>query len=276
MKSSVKQKDNSATNSSSKNSVREASYHRPQQSLVHNILREPMLQRQQQQVKRKVLVTGFNDWRNLGNPPNLWKCDENPSCRLLVGNATTSQPSSYGGPLVTQLNSNANIDWEYRTLPTTWGAAQAIPYQNYDAVINMGLGVYDTSDAIQIEQNAYNQRSGTDAAGTTRSAAPIDSGNASTTLSPSSSSGVNSRITAMDQQQLSAQYQARVAQARANNDFICNETHYHAITELNSSLSSNPPGRLKLVYFIHLPQPRTPSSFGDLASGTADVIRGLL
>ncbi|MFC1751468.1 hypothetical protein ACFL2V_22110 [Pseudomonadota bacterium] len=172
---------------------------RPQQAVIRNILSSPTIQRQETEaVKKKVLVTGFNDWRNLGTPPNVWKCDENPSCRLLVGSATTSQPSSYSGPLVSALNSSTNVSWEYRTLPTTWGAAQVIPYQNYDAVINMGLGVYDTSDAIQIEQNAYNQRSGTDAAGTSRTAAPIDAANPSTTLSPASSSGVNQRITAMD------------------------------------------------------------------------------
>ncbi|MEM6995755.1 MAG: hypothetical protein AAF721_34920, partial [Myxococcota bacterium] len=32
-----------------------------------------------------VLVTGFNDWKELGDPPNVWRCRDNPSCRLLLG-----------------------------------------------------------------------------------------------------------------------------------------------------------------------------------------------
>jgi len=229
--------------------------------------------------QKKVLVTGFNDWRDLGPQRDVWKCNENPSCRLLTGHATDSrQPTSYAGPLVSQLSGNTNVTWEFKTMPVTWGAAaQMINYQNYDAVINMGLGVYDTSDAIQLEQNAYNEREGTDAAGTDVSTpVPIDTSNASSTLTADPGSGVNQRISALDQTQVASQYRVRTAQARSDNNFICNETHYYAISELNRSMSSTPPGRLKLVYFIHLPKPSATTGYSGLAAGTAQVINNLI
>ena len=228
--------------------------------------------------RKKVLVTGFNDWQNLGTPPNIWKCDENPSCRLLTGNPTTSRPTSYAGPLVSTLRATRSIDWKFKTLPTVWGiAARSINYRKYDAVINMGLGVYNTRDEIQLEQNAYNERANTpDAAGNLPSSTRIDATNTSGTLVADPRSGVNRRIMAMNQRQLASRYRARVAQARQTNNYICNETHYHGLSEMNRSLSRRPPGRLKLAYFIHLPRPRTSTAYGDLASGTADVIRNLL
>lgn len=227
---------------------------------------------------KKVLVTGFNDWESLGTPPNEWICNANPSCRLLTGGATTSRPASYAGPLVSQLSSNRNINWEFKTLPVTWGIAQTISYQNYDAVINMGLGVYDTSDAIQLEQGAYNARvDAPDAVGTKPTSTSIEPANRATTLPADTMSDVSSRVTAMSQVQVASQYTVRVAQARQDNNFICNETHAYALSELNRSFSSTPRGRLKLVYFIHLPNPRGGASgYAALAGGAAQIINNLI
>lgn len=234
---------------------------------------------------RRVLVTGFNDWNDLGPRRNIWKCDQNPSCRLLVGGPTTTRPTSYTGPLVRQLQGSLGINWEFRTLPTTWGIARRINYQQYDAVINTGFGVYDTSSAIQLEENAYNQRSGSDALGhrpgrragqSATEPVPIDSSNRSTTLSPASGAGMHQRMAHLAGQHVTSGYLVRLAQARANNTYICNETHYHALSELNRSLRRHPPGRLRLVYFIHLPQPPNAAGYSSLAAGTAQVIRGLL
>jgi hypothetical protein len=81
----------------------------------------------------------------------------------------------------------------------------------------------------------------------------------------------------MDQVQVASQYKVRVAQARKQNNFICNETHAYALSELNRSFSGTPQGRLKLVYFVHLPYPRSGASgYGDLASGASQVINNLI
>jgi pyrrolidone-carboxylate peptidase len=227
--------------------------------------------------QNKVLVTGFNDWQNLGTPPNTWICNQNPSCRLLIGAAATSAPTSFSGPLVTQLTSDHTVQWTFKTLPTTWGIARTLRYQDYDAVINMGLGVYDTPDALQLEQGAWNERAASpDAAGNQPSSTSIDPANSSTTLATPAGSDVDQRTASVDQTQATSNYRVRVAQARQSNNFICNETHYHALSELAASLSSSPAGRLKRVYFLHLPQPRTTTGFAGLAAGAADVIRAII
>jgi hypothetical protein len=42
----------------------------------------------QQQTPIRVLVTGFNDWRDLEAPSDIWRSQENPSSRLLLGSAS--------------------------------------------------------------------------------------------------------------------------------------------------------------------------------------------
>lgn len=67
----------------------------------------------------KVLVTGFNDWRGLnaapGSPPNLWRCRDNPSCRLLVGAPCDLPPLHRDGPLPRLLRAteSGTVDVEY-------------------------------------------------------------------------------------------------------------------------------------------------------------------
>src|SRR5688572_10756943 len=71
----------------------------------------------------RVLVTGFNDWRDLGSPPNTWRCRDNPSCRLILGAEHDRNPSSYEGPLVVRLRRRApDIEWSFATMPVTWEA----------------------------------------------------------------------------------------------------------------------------------------------------------
>lgn len=118
----------------------------------------------------KVLVTGFNDWKGLGEPPNLWRCRDNPSCRLLVGAACDSPPLRKEGGLARKLRqttagAGVEIDWHFQTLTTQWQTAATIDHLAYDVVVNIGLGVYDGSKELRVEQGAHNSARGADAAG---------------------------------------------------------------------------------------------------------------
>ena len=44
----------------------------------------------------RVLVTGFHDWRELES--NVWRCRDNPSCRVLYGAPSASPPIEKAGP----------------------------------------------------------------------------------------------------------------------------------------------------------------------------------
>ena len=74
----------------------------------------------------RVLVTGFNDWRNV-ETRGVWTSDENPSSRLIVGEASDVPPIGRHGPLVKALHGLSscnptlgNIEWSFMTLPTLW------------------------------------------------------------------------------------------------------------------------------------------------------------
>ena len=70
-----------------------------------------------------MLVTGFNDWRGLnaapGSPPNLWRCRDNPSCRLLVGAPCDLPPLHRDGPLPRLLRATesgtVDVEWTFQT-----------------------------------------------------------------------------------------------------------------------------------------------------------------
>lgn len=118
----------------------------------------------------KVLVTGFNDWKGLAAaappgqplpPPNLWRCRDNPSCRLLLGAACDSPPLCKDGPLPRLLRASTagagvEVDWHFQTLTTQWQTAATLDHLAYDVVINVGLGVYDGSKELRVEQGAHN------------------------------------------------------------------------------------------------------------------------
>ena len=140
----------------------------------------------------KVLVTGFHDWRDLSPIPtlNLFRCRDNPSCRLLLGEASFSPPvtrsggalpgelarlqgelapgaSTVTGPTSSESGRAADgastsiaaaggtrapsIDWTFQTLPTVWQTSSVVDYLSFDAVVHIGLGVYDCHDKIIVE-----------------------------------------------------------------------------------------------------------------------------
>ena len=66
----------------------------------------------------RVLVTGFHDWRELES--NVWRCRDNPSCRVLYGAPSASPPIEKAGP-----NPNPNPNPEPEPDPDPKQAANA-------------------------------------------------------------------------------------------------------------------------------------------------------
>jgi hypothetical protein len=222
---------------------------------------------------KRVLVTGFNDWKELGDPPNVWRCRDNPSCRLLLGDEASSRPERFEGPLVDRLQASAGgptIQWDFQTLPVTWGAFETLETEQYDVVINMGLGVYDRFDQLQLEEGAFNERRGTDAAGSTAND-PIDP-EAARVRSPAEASGIAARLASLAGTKAGA-YDVVVAPARPENSYLCNETHYRALLRLEGSEAES--GRLAQVYFLHIPYAKD-DDYATLADGVAELLGQLV
>ncbi len=218
----------------------------------------------------KVLVTGFNDWKDLGDPPNLWRCRDNPSCRLLVGDPLRQAPSAFEGPLVDVLTRDApGIAWSFATLPVTWGATtEHTLYADYDVVVHLGLGVYDRDDEVYVEAGGYNLRRGTDAAGRAVEEAILSS--EGTVLdAPATVAGT---VAAVDGR-VFGPITARVMPARVENTYLCNETHTLALEAVRRSAAEG--GRLREAYFVHIPAPAA-DDWGALAQGVAGVTLALL
>jgi hypothetical protein len=224
----------------------------------------------------RVLVTGFNDWHELGEPANLWRCRDNPSCRLLLGEAHEHEPREHVGPLVALLETAAPaVEWRFATMPVTWGVFEAVP-SDVDVIINLGLGVYDRFDALQLEAGAYNLRRGADAAGRDQSG-PI-AAQAGELLEAPAGSRIVERLAAVAGLSF-AGYEVVVVGARETNSYLCNETHYFALSALAlsalSGAQANEGARLREVYFLHIPY----AKHGDhqaLAEGVAGLVLALL
>ena len=217
----------------------------------------------------RVLITGFYDWRDLGDPPALQRCRDNPSCRVLTGAGVG--PRDLKGPLATLLRSHfmdrADVHIEFRLLTVTWGSATQITLDDYDQVIHLGLGVYDSFHRVLIESGAYNHRDGTDAAGH-----QVDDPivvNADKILSPSK------RVRAGLQRALNASlpspFKLVKIDARRSNTYLCNETHYRAL----NWIQSYPRSRLKEAYFVHIPH-REGDDDQELARALSPIITSLI
>ena len=218
----------------------------------------------------RVLVTGFNDWKDLGEPPNVWRCRDNPSCRLLVGDPISETPTAFEGPLVRALEDAAgarDISWSFATLPVTWGiTAERTPYAAHDVVVHLGLGVYDRDDELFVEAGGYNLRRGTDAAGRAVEE-PIVEGD---TVVPAPAE-VAAKVTAVDGRTF-GRMRARVMPAREENTYLCNETHTLALEAVAQSRARG--GRLEEAYFVHIPQPKD-QDWDALAESVAGVVVAL-
>ena len=201
----------------------------------------------------RVLITGFNDWRDLEG--NLFRCRDNPSCRLLLGAPHDAVPTKAPrGPLVRALLGQVDADFFFTTLPVTWGTAvQRLDRSSFDMVIHLGLGVYDSTNKILLERGAYNLRcAAKDASGAVGPNQKIEEGGAECLLG---NGGMQLRYEALARcppalvtsANESETFMLVEAPARAANTYICNETHWSALMECEQ------PGRLKAAYFIHVP-----------------------
>lgn len=227
---------------------------------------------------RRVLVTGFNDWHELGDPPQLWRCRDNPSCRLLLGAVHDQPPQAYTGPLVERLlaassgegpDEGPSLEWRFLTAPVVWEAYAEVP-RDVDVIVYIGLGVYDRSDVLQLEAGAYNLREGSDARGQARPG-PIDA-EAGEILAAPPDSPISARLAALAGRRF-ADYELRVSEARRGNSYLCNETHYQGLAALHEA--DGPGERLREVYFLHIPAARN-GDYASLADGVAQLILALV
>jgi hypothetical protein len=210
-----------------------------------------------------VLVTGFHDWEDLGDPPNVWRCRDNPSCRLLVGAESRERPTAFEGPLVERLERAApGVEWTFSTLPVVWGAFRDVP-QEHDVVVNLGLGVYDRFDALQLERGAYNLRRGLDAAGS-GAPGPIDPSAAAVREPPAA---MTARIDRLVGRRL-AGFEVLGAEARSSNSYLCNETHWNALAALDED-------RPREAYFVHIPHAEG-DDYAPLAEAVATLVLALV
>lgn len=239
----------------------------------------------------RVLVTGFLDWREL-EKGNVWRCRDNPSCRLLLGAPCTTPPIVRGGPLPQQLAATCTgAEFTFQVLPTLWGTTAGIDLLAFDVVIHMGLGVYDSHDHILLEHGAYNMRARPDAAGADADGQAIEYGASMHLVSNESMLARYASVLRGDSDKLAGDYALCTAAARPTNTYICNEAHYRALKAVAaaSQEGASPPAspassshnnsnggripRLRAAYFVHLPYPREHDpGHVELAAAVAELV----
>ena len=213
---------------------------------------------------KQVLITGFYDWKDLGDPPQLIRCRDNPSCRLLAGEGIGAR--QLNGPLAQRLkrlerDSQRKLSFTFALLPVTWGSVQELPVKEYDVVIHLGLGVYDSFHQIKVEYGAYNHRKGVDAAGQQKDERMTEDDPIIYPPSPKIKKGVKLLLDA----KLPGPFQAILAEAREENVYLCNETYFSSLSSITSS------SKLQEAYFLHLPHRE-----GDNDQALADAVSALV
>ena len=215
----------------------------------------------------RVLVTGFHDWRELEG--NAWRCRDNPSCRLIYGEPCAQPPISRSGPLVRALartEAGRAAQVSFQSMPVLWHTASGLDLLNFDLVVHLGLGVYDCHDRLLLECGAINQRRGLDAAGVSK-VEEISAG-APLTLSCEKQRG---KIEPLEGKRVAGGFAVEMVEAREENAFICNETHFRALR------ASKEPLGPRAVYFLHIPYARKEDEDHQvLAEGVAAVISRLM
>ena len=70
----------------------------------------------------RILITGFYDWKDLGEPPQIDRCKENPSGRLLANKGRGER--GFYGPLACALQqwscSYSDLTLDFKLLPVVW------------------------------------------------------------------------------------------------------------------------------------------------------------
>ena len=227
----------------------------------------------------RVCLTGFNDWVNLTpESGGTWRSRENPSSRLLLGAAGDSPSFLRGGALATILRRSCNdVDWSFQTLPTLWKTSCCIDYFFFDLVIHLGLGVYDNTNTILLERGAYNLRGDfPDAEGhpppARKLCAHVPLGH-TLEAPPRVARGIEAAaaLTA-----LPGGFHVAVENAREDNAYICNETHWRALEAVAAAEAAGAQAALRAAYFIHLPYPRVEDEYGPMAEAVAEVVKALV
>ena len=183
-------------------------------------------QQQSSPSRPRVLVTGFHDWRELEG--NIWRCRDNPSCRLLLGPQCPTPPIVRDGPLPKALNGTVDADFTFVTLPVVWGTSAGLDLGSFDIVIHLGLGVYDSHNVILVENDAYNMRRGPDALSQSPPGATIEMG-ASQVQHSGAMAPRYAALQASASTPLPGEFVLSLAMPRTENSYICNETHWRAL-----------------------------------------------
>ena len=196
---------------------------------------------------KHVLITGFYDWKELGTPPQLDRCRDNPSCRVLTGSGIGSRDLS--GPLATQLKAWASarpsLQLHFALLPVTWASHADLELEKFDQVIHLGLGVYDSNHRILIEEGAYNRHRGQDAAGVSRDQRIEEEADSVLIAPPQVQEGLKRALSVS----LPAPFTLSSIPAREENSYLCNAVHFRALQHIHSK----PEGQLQQAYFVHIP-----------------------
>jgi len=132
------------------------------------------------------------------------------------------------------------------------------------------LGVYDCKDTMLLESGAYNHRHGRDALAE-RAEHAMEYGAPQVLRNDS----MASRVERVAGEQMGA-FQVKVAHARPENAYICNETHFRALKAQTLAAAARSSGiRLRAAYFLHLPYAREDDHV-ELADGVAALIKRLV
>ncbi len=219
--------------------------------------------------RKHVLVTGFLDWPQPGESVegfNRWRCRDNPSGRLLLETAHDARvkPVAGDGPLCRELRRAApGMDWRFEVLPVAWGAVEELPLDRFEVVIGLGLGVYDDPPRVLVERGAANlRRPSLDVDGRLPGApgAPpvvIDRDGSNVMTATAEQCRRMSAAIAVSGQ--FADWQLLTVDARDDNSYVCNESHYLVCDALRRR---QPPGN---GFFLHLPQVNDEAALEQLA-----------
>lgn len=183
------------------------------------------------------------------------------------------------------------MHFTFQTMTTTWGTSHTLDLLAYDVVVHLGLGVYDSRSKLLLEDGAFNGRAGKDAAG--HDAGPTIDMGAGQVCAHERMSGVVQRLSG---RRIAGYFDVEVPRARPSNSYICNETHWRALTALRSAERQGD-AALTACFFMHIPMPAKESfkspqhqkafeerfcdladdtDYTQLARGVADLVKLLI
>ena len=143
-------------------------------------------------------------------------------------------------------------------------------YSDYDVVVHCGLGVYDNRETILLECGAWNERKGTDAVGRQRGGPVAGAPPAPTRIgTPKMLANTTAVVASAIGHTLAGGHTLRLAEARPENTYLCNETHHRALKALD--------GGPRAAYFVHLPYAAEDDpEHRRLAASVAELLRRLV